>query len=418
MRKYGLGLLAAVLLIALVAVPVVQAQVMLKFACWDYELNQYDKKLIEEFERLNPDIKIEVYDMPASEYPDKMLIMLAGGEDIDVFYAKDPTMYGGLVLRQQIRPLDDLIDRDSVDLSGYGGNLENVMVDGAIYGLPYRGDFWILFYNKDLFDKFGVPYPTNDMTWDEFRETAKLLTSGEGAEKTYGTYIHTWASTYFVYGLQKHMGDLVEGPYEMLRDGLELAYQIQMVDKSAADYATNKAMGAHYRGLFEQGNIGMLYMGTWYMQALLHDAEQGLHNVNWGIARLPQWEGLPHATIGNVTPVVINSKTKHLEEAWRLVKFLSGPEGASILAESMIVPGYFDDSVFDTFAQVEGFPSENMEALVTETVYMEWPAHPLSGLLGKMVEEEIVLAMTGNKSIDQAIADMEARREEIILLNQ
>ena len=256
------------------------------------------------------------------------------------------------------------------------------------------------------------------MTWDEFRETAKLLTSGEGAEKTYGTYIHTWASTYFVYGLQKHMGDLVEGPYEMLRDGLELAYQIQMVDKSAADYATNKAMGAHYRGLFEQGNIGMLYMGTWYMQALLHDAEQGLHNVNWGIARLPQWEGLPHATIGNVTPVVINSKTKHLEEAWRLVKFLSGPEGASILAESMIVPGYFDDSVFDTFAQVEGFPSENMEALVTETVYMEWPAHPLSGLLGKMVEEEIVLAMTGNKSIDQAIADMEARREEIILLNQ
>ena len=110
------------LLIALVAVPVVQAQVMLKFACWDYELNQYDKKLIEEFERLNPDIKIEVYDMPASEYPDKMLIACRR-RDIDVFYAKDPTMYGGLVLRQQIRPLDDLIDRDSVDLSGYGGNL-------------------------------------------------------------------------------------------------------------------------------------------------------------------------------------------------------------------------------------------------------------------------------------------------------
>ena len=97
---------------------------------------------------------------------------------------------------------------------------------------------------------------------------------------------------------------------------------------------------------------------------------------------------------------------------------MSGPEGASILAENMIVPGYFDDSVFDTFAQVEGFPSENMDALVTETVYMEWPAHPLSGLLGRMVEEEIVLAMTGNKSIDQAIADMEVRREEIILLNQ
>ena len=420
MRKSLLTFCLLAALLSLVIVPSAQAQepITLKFACWDYELNGYDMTLIAEFEKANPDIKVEVYDMPASEYPDKMLIILAGGEDIDVFYAKDPTMYGGLVLRKQIMPLDELIARDGVDLSGYGGNLENVKVDYTIYGLPYRGDFWILFYNKDLFDRFGIPYPTNEMTWTEFQETAKALTSGEGASKTYGTYIHTWASTYFVFGLQKHMGDLVEGPYSMLEDGLNLAYQIQMVDKSAADYATNRAMGAHYRGLFEQGNIGMLYMGTWYMQALLHDKAQDLHDVNWGIVRLPQWEGIEHATIGNVTPVVINSKTKHKEAAWKLVKFLSGTKGASILAENMIVPGYLDDSVFEKFAEVEGFPSENMEALVTETVYMEWPPHALSGLLGKMVEEEIVLAMTGNKSIEQAIADMEARREEIILLNQ
>ena len=419
MRKKLLGVSVLVLLLSLMIVPLAQAQqITLKFACWDYELNGYDKTLIEEFEKANPDIKVEVYDMPASEYPDKMLIVLAGGEDIDVFYAKDPTMYGGLVLRKQIMPLDELIARDGVDLAGYGGNLENVKIDDTIYGLPYRGDFWILFYNKDLFDSFGVPYPTNDMTWEEFEETAKLLTSGEGASKTYGTYIHTWASTYFMYGLQKHMGDLVEGPYEMLKDGLEMARRIQLVDKSAADYATNRAMGAHYRGLFEQGNIGMLYMGTWYMQALLLDEQEGLHNVNWGIARLPQWEGLPHATIGNVTPVVINARTKHQEAAWRLVKFLSGSEGASILAENVLVPGYLDSSVFDKFAEVDGFPGDNMEALVTETVYMEWPPQSLSGLLGKMVEEEIVLAMTENKSIDDAIRDMELRREEIILLNQ
>jgi len=100
------------------------------------------------------------------------------------------------------------------------------------------------------------------------------------------------------------------------------------------------------------------------------------------------------------------------------VKFLSGTEGASILAENIIVPGYLDSSVFDKFAQVEGFPNDNMGALVTETVYMEWPPHSLSGLLGKMVEEEIVLAMTENKSVDDAIKDMELRRDEIILLNQ
>ncbi|HHT48529.1 MAG TPA: sugar ABC transporter substrate-binding protein [Firmicutes bacterium] len=417
-RLFTFGLVGLLLIALIPVTQAAKAGTTLKFACWDYELNQYDKILIQEFEKRHPEIKVEVFDMPASEYPDKMLIMLAGGEDIDVFYAKDPTMYGGLVLRKQIRPLNDLIARDKLDLSGYGGNLDNVKIDDQIYGLPYRGDFWILFYNKDLFDRFGVPYPTNNMTWSEFRKTAKALTSGEGASRTYGAYIHTWASTYFVFGLQKNIGDLVEGPYSMLKDGLELAYQIQTVDKSAADYATNRSMGAHYRGLFEQGNIGMLYMGTWYMQALVHDAKEGLHNVNWGIVRIPQWEGVEHSTIGNVTPVVINAKTKKMEAAWELAKFLGGKDGAAILAENMIMPGYVDDSVFKSFASVPGFPSDGAEALVTNIVHMEWPAHPLSGLLGKMVDEEIQLAMTGNKSIDQAIADMEERRQEIIELNQ
>jgi len=110
--------------------------------------------------------------------------MLAGGEDLDVFYAKDPTMYAGLVLRRQIMPIDDLVERDGLDLSAYGGVLDNIIVDGKLYGLPYRSDFWILFYNKDMFDEAGIPYPTNDWTWNDFRETALKLTSGEGPTKS------------------------------------------------------------------------------------------------------------------------------------------------------------------------------------------------------------------------------------------
>ena len=53
--------------------------------------------------KANPDIKVEVYDMPASEYPDKMLIVLAGGKT-SACLCRDPTMYGGLVLRKQVCP--------------------------------------------------------------------------------------------------------------------------------------------------------------------------------------------------------------------------------------------------------------------------------------------------------------------------
>ena len=63
MRKKLLGVSVLVLLLSLMIVPLAQAQqITLKFACWDYELNGYDKTLIEEFEKANPDIKVEVYD--------------------------------------------------------------------------------------------------------------------------------------------------------------------------------------------------------------------------------------------------------------------------------------------------------------------------------------------------------------------
>ena len=111
--------------------------------------------------------------------------------------------------------------------------------------------------------------------------------------------------------------------------------------------------------------------------------------------------------------MVINSKTEKLEAAWKLAKFLAGREGAEILARNQIMPGYVDEAVLERFKEAPGFPENGAEALITETVYMEWPPHRLAGLLGTMVNEEIVLAMTGNKSIDQAIADMKARREEL-----
>lgn len=87
MRRFWAVCLFAMIWFVVSGVMASAQQTVLKFAAWDYELNQYDRELIEAFERANPDIKVEVYDFPANEYPDKILIMLAGGEDLDVFYA-------------------------------------------------------------------------------------------------------------------------------------------------------------------------------------------------------------------------------------------------------------------------------------------------------------------------------------------
>jgi multiple sugar transport system substrate-binding protein len=57
---------------------------------------------------------------------------------------------------------------------------------GEIFGIPYTSNFSALFYNKDIFEKFGVPFPKDGMTWDEVIELAKKLTRNEGGVQYVG----------------------------------------------------------------------------------------------------------------------------------------------------------------------------------------------------------------------------------------
>lgn len=396
-----------------------EEKVKLKFACWDYSKDTYQQNLIAAFKAANPNIDVDVIDISAAEYSDKMTVNLAGNADIDVFYSKDLWFYGGAVLKNQILPLDDLIAKENVDIRGYGDLANAMKIDGKLFGLPYRSDFWLVYYNKSLFDKMKVAYPKNGWTWEDFRDTAKKLTSGEGAKKTYGAYIQTWPGQYTLPGLQKdYTKSQLNIDYKQFKDGFKLLYDMQNVDKSAADYATNVSIGAHYRGAFEKGNVGMIFMGTWVMQMLADDKKAKKFDFDWEMVPIPIWKGIEPATMQICTPVSINSKTKNKDAAWKLAKFLSGKDGAKILANNLIMPGYIDSEITKMFTENSALPKGAAEALKVNKTYLELPAHKLTGFVGKMITEEIQLVMTGNKSIDQGIADMEKRRKEIIEQNK
>ena len=56
-----------------------------------------------------------------------------------------------------------------------------------MYELPFKSDFWVVYYNKDVFDNAGVEYPTNDMTLEQYDEIAKKLTNTEPGQEVYGS---------------------------------------------------------------------------------------------------------------------------------------------------------------------------------------------------------------------------------------
>ena len=123
-------------------------------------------------------------------------------------------------------PLDELIARDGwTSLAMVAiSKMSKSVIPSTDCLIEVTSD---LFYNKDLFDSFGVPYPTNDEDLGGIRRDSQASHIRRGCLKDIRNLHSYLASTYFMYGLQKHMGDLVEGPYEMLKDGLEMARRIQ-----------------------------------------------------------------------------------------------------------------------------------------------------------------------------------------------
>ena len=130
------------------------------------------------------DVTIEMVDLGSSDYMTVLATQLAGSADLDVVTVKDIPGYANLINLDYLKPLNEVLTRDTGD---FNGTIEQLTTDdGNFYAVPFRSDFWVLYYNKDLFDKAGVEYPSNDLTMEDYDALARKMTSGSGDTKVYG----------------------------------------------------------------------------------------------------------------------------------------------------------------------------------------------------------------------------------------
>lgn len=108
--------------------------------------------------------------------------LITQGVSLDLIKVSSTSVYDLLIQNGLQQDISDLIKKYKYDLN----QLDPVVLEfmkqignGEIYGLPNGVASVALFYNKDLFDKFGVAYPKDGMNWDETYELAKKLTRSE-----------------------------------------------------------------------------------------------------------------------------------------------------------------------------------------------------------------------------------------------
>ncbi len=358
-------------------------------------------------------------DLGSADYSTMLQTQLSGGDDsIDVVTIKDIPGYNNHVKANLLENLNSYIEKSGVDTGAYNGIPEQITVNGNLYALPFRSDFWVIFYNKDLFDAAGVEYPTNDMTFEEYDALARKMTSGVGANKVYGAHYHTWRSAIQLFGILDGKHKITDGgDYSYLKPYYEMVLAEQK-DGVCMDYASLKTSSTHYSGVFYNNSVAMMNMGSWYIATLIKQIESGNTEVkNWGIVKYPHAEGVePGSTLGTITTLGISKASKNKDAAWKFVEFVTGEKGANVVASTGTFPAMSNDAIRETVSSIEGFPTDqnSVDALETANVYLEMPLHDKAGEIEVVLNQAHDEIMTGSTTVDAGLKKMGTEVDKIL----
>jgi len=391
--------------------------VNLKWGLWSADTQPYWRPIAEEYMAQHPNVNIELIDLGATDYVTALTTQLAGSETpFDVVSIKDMASYLSLINKGLLKELDE----SRLEKDVYGTNLDTLEWNGGYYTLPLRTDFYVLFYNKDIFDKAGAAYPTNDITFEEYDAMARSLTDTTFGNEVYGTHYHTW--NFCVQGMAA-VGEgknIMDGGYEYMKPYYEMVLNEQN-DKVCMDYSSIKTSGLHYLGAFGQGNVGTMIMGTWSIGTLITRINEGQYPDlgEWAIAAYPHKEGKESGdALANFVGVSVVKNSPHADVAEDFVRFAGGPEGAKIVAAKGFMPGAMSDDAMDVIFSVEGFPTDDVskEAILgIKNIYQETPKDEHCPEINQVLVTGHDYIMTGTMTVDEGIAYM---NEEVAKIKQ
>ena len=413
MKKLIALVLTAALLLTCVSLVSAEEAKTLTVVTWDATTTPYLAAQKEAYEASHPGVTIEYVDVASQDYAIKTTTMLEGGDTSDVFMVKELDDIIKWQAQGFAAPLNSFVEATGYDLSGFVGTEANYSVDGELYAVPFRSDFWVLFYNKDLFDAAGVAYPTNDMTWDQYADIAMQLTDKD--KGIYGTHYHTWLSAVANWTVADGVNTLADRNYDDLLYFYQLYQKLEDAGACMA-YSELKASGLHYSAAFANGNIAMLPMGYWYVSTLIGYNKDGTCNFNWGITAVPHAEGVAAgSSFGNLTGAMINAKSEQKDLAWEYISWLGGPEGAKATASVGARPAWVSEDVAGAMSSVEGFPADETSkgALLPAAVAMEWPVAEKVADIKTIVNEEHSMIMAREITPEEGIEEMNERVAEL-----
>jgi len=380
------------------------------------------QQMVAAYEKANPGEKVKMEYWVGGNYTDKVKIRLASATPPDVILFQDEPFppfcrfgkFQDLTEFLKTPGLTLHLERDYWDTA-----VESFKWQGRQYGVPVWGGNNLIYINKALFDRLGVPYPREDWTIDDFLETARRLTAdddGDGRIDHYGFVMPYWL--YMKPFIYAHGAQFINnGDGRRFVGSEEARWTFTGPEAVAACRFVQDLVWKHHVApraaeaaqmdsnvMFLTGRLGMFTTGPWGMPFLTKT------DLDWDIVHVPRGPGGRFTRI-TWDAVVMASDSPRKERAWRFMQFLVSGEAQRIVAEMQrSVPAL--KAAQETFVRTN--PKVHVKRFIEAMAYAR--LQPITDQWEKMAQEitsEHDKLVIGRQDPAETVRNLAARMEKV-----
>lgn len=323
--------------------------VTVQFASWGSESEvKILKPILAGFEKENPDIKVEFLHIPQN-YFQKIHLLFASNTAPDVLFINNQY----LPVYANAGVLEELDGYKEFSFGSFYKNAVSALsYNKKIYAVPRDISTLVIFYNKDIFDRYHIPYPKDGWTYGEFLKTAQ---NAAHRPEIFGISFEEEPLFYLPYLMSFGDKEVPSFNSPATRTGLQ-KYADLRNKYHAAPYKT-EAASATMAQMFLQGRLAMHLSGRWLVPKYREDAK-----FRWDVVQFPK------GSAGSIAPAdasgwAMAKSSRHKNEAAKLIQYLSSKTSSRQFAQSgLVVPARIDVAQSEYF--LDGKSPQNAYAFL------------------------------------------------------
>lgn len=372
-------------------------KVDLRYAIWNADQAPALQTIIDEFEAENKDIHVELEVVQFDQYWVKLEAGASGSSLPDVFWMNAPNF-------QKYASNDILMDLsgvEGIDFSNYADSLvELYTYEGKNYGVPKDYDTIGLWYNKEIFDNAGVPYPDQTWTWEKVVEAAQQLNDPANNIYGFGAPLKDqegYYNTILAAGGYVISDDAQKSGFDLEETKAGIAFLSDFVNKYQVSPTLSQYNENPNMTMFENGMVAMQFGGSWRQASI---AKNELIADKAGVTYMPIGPSGKNTCVVHGLSNAGAASTKHPAETKKFLAFLGSERAAEIQAETGTVLPAFNGAAEKWVASNEKVNLQVFVDMVESTA--PFPASKDTAVWAAKVTENLTKVWQGDMSVENA----------------